>query len=101
MTNDDGEARRTTAKRGKEGKQSVRSYGYMGVTMLKGRTWRDKREEILGEERATLLGIMWPRQSTKLMATKQFLERWRSSKYLIMKPERGHLLACPLVRATT
>jgi hypothetical protein len=55
MTNDDGEARRTTAKRGKEGKQSVRSYGYTGVTMLKGRTWRDKREEIAGEERATLL----------------------------------------------
>jgi hypothetical protein len=45
MTNDDGEARRTTAKRGKEGKQSVRSYGYMGVTMLKGRTWREDGEE--------------------------------------------------------
>jgi hypothetical protein len=29
------------------------------MEIVKGETWRDKREEILGEERATLLATEW------------------------------------------
>jgi hypothetical protein len=29
------------------------------MEIVKGETWRDKREEILGEERATLLATYW------------------------------------------